>query len=316
MILLPLFVANSAHAAVDDTLEMLEDAAENPFPEDPVRLRDRRIPPIRLQLDEDVTWSDFQGTDVTTIRTKLNARVILPLSKTFIMSASTYGAVTNTLFGGRGNVIDTGRTSGDAWDELYEFSLRLQARYLLTERWGLLFASWMTSRFEQGASFRSGMKGAGALAMTYNFGDRVSVSAGLAVSSRIVGAGTSVNPIVIASWQINDVHELATSGLGVRLKSNWNKTLTTFVYGRFKGRRWRLDDREDGIVNKGTLRDRQAPIGVGIRWKFLKRWSLRGDFGLLVYRQLKTTNEDDDSINTRTSSGPGVFGGLLLAWRY
>jgi len=55
---------------------------------------------------------------------------------------------------------------------------------------------------------------------------------------------------------------------------------------------------------------------VGIRWKFLKRWSLRGDFGLLVYRQLKTTNEDDDSINTRTSSGPGVFGGLLLAWRY
>ena len=98
MIVIALLAASSAGAAVDDTLEQLEDAAENPIPRELDRLKDRRIPPIRLQLDEDVTWNEFQGTDVTTFRTKLNARVLLPFSKRYLMSLSTYGAVTNTVF--------------------------------------------------------------------------------------------------------------------------------------------------------------------------------------------------------------------------
>jgi hypothetical protein len=102
----------------------------------------------------------------------------------------------------------------------------------------------------------------------------------------------------------------------VQLQSRWNRSITTRVYAKFKGRRWRLDDRNDGVVNRGSLRDRKVPIGVGLQWKFLKGWRVRGDLGIVAYRELKTTDDDGDSFDTVTIDARGAFGSLLVQRRF
>jgi hypothetical protein len=83
---------------------------------------------------------------------------------------------------------------------------------------------------------------------------------------------------------------------------------TKKVHGKYRGIRWRLDDREDARINEVSLRDRQVPIGVGILWKFFGGRRLPGDIGILVYRQLKVTNEDKDTFGDQTDRGPGSWG--------
>ena len=104
----------------------------------------------------------------------------------------------------------------------------------------------------------------------------------------------------------------------VRHWSRWNREITTFLYGSVKGRRWRLDDRNDGPngVEKGSLRDRKVPIGVGVQWRFAKAWRLRTDMGVTVYRQLKVTDDDNDEVDSDTMKAPGVFGSLMLQARF
>jgi hypothetical protein len=85
----------------------------------------------------------------------------------------------------------------------------------------------MVSRYEDGATFQDGMKGAGAAAVTYRFGDKFNLVAGAALSSRIVGGGVRVNPFGQFSWNINERHTFSTSGLGLRLRSKWDKSITS-----------------------------------------------------------------------------------------
>ena len=306
---------HSANAEVDDTLEQVDDAVEEPLRTDKAAYAGRKFPPLRLTLKEEIEWGEFKNTDVTNFRTTATGEVRFPITKKYFAAISTHVGITNTRFSGK-TFIQTGKSSGDPWNDLHEFSLRFRSQYLINDSWGFMLASWMTSRYENGASFQDGMKGAGAAAVTYRFGDKFNVVAGLSVASRIVGGGVSVNPFGYFAWNINERHTLSTSGPGLRLRSKWNDTMTTYIYAKYKGRRWRLDDRDDGVVNRGSLRDRRVPIGVGVRWKFMEGWRLRGDFGLIAYRQMKTTNDDDDSIDTVSSDAPGVFGSLLVQRRF
>jgi hypothetical protein len=126
----------------------------------------------------------------------------------------------------------------------------------------------------------------------------------------------SVNPFGQFSWEIDERHTFSTTGIGLQLRSSWSKVITTNIYAKYTGRRWRLDDRNDGVVNRGSLRDRKVPIGIGLQWRFLEGWQLRGDLGIVAYRQLQTTDDDGDSVDTETSNAPGVYGSLLVRRRF
>ena len=278
-------------------------------------LEKRKFPPIRLQVKEDIEWGDF-GTDVTTFRTALSGEMRFPIVDNFSGMLSSQFGVTHTDFSGSGGFIDAGQRSGDPWDELYDFSLRLGTRYTINDSWGLIFAGSMTSRWEDGAAFGDGIKGGGATGVSYRYGEALSLTVGVALDSRIVGDGVKVNPFGMLSYEINDRHALRTHGLGLMLRSKWNDDLTTFAYATMRGRRWRLDDRNDGIVDKGSLRDRKVPIGVGVEWKFGDGWRLRTDLAIIAYRQLKVTDDDNDKVDTETSNAPGVMGILQLEYRF
>lgn len=55
---------------------------------------------------------------------------------------------------------------------------------------------------------------------------------------------------------------------------------------------------------------------MGLQWKFLKGWRLRGDLRIVAYRELRTTDDDGDSFDTVTSDAPGVFGSLRVQRRF
>ena len=167
-----------------------------------------------------------------------------------------------------------------------------------------------------GAEHRRWSEGSGAMGATYNLGDKFNFVAGVAVSSKVLGNGMSVNPFGQFTWKIDERHTFSTTILSAQLRSKWSKSITTNIYAKYAGRRFRLDDRNDGVVNKGSLRDRKVPIGMGLQWKFSKGWQLRGDLGVVAYRQLKTTDEDGDTVDTTTSNAPGVYGSLLLRKKF
>jgi hypothetical protein len=307
---------HSADATVDDTLEQVEDASEGPLRTDKSFTTDRRFPPIRLTAKQEIDWGDFKGTDVTTFRTTAGAEVRFPITQKYLASVSTQVGVTATDFKGDNRFIYGRTNSGDPWDELHEFALRYRSQYLVNDRWGVMLSAWMVSRYEDGAKFEDGLKGAGATGISYRYGDNITVVLGVAVSSRIVGGGTSVNPFGQLAWKIDDRHTLSTSGLGLKLRSKWNQSITTELFAKYMGRRWRLDDQDDNRVNRGSLRDRRLPIGVGVQWIFLKGWRLRSELGLIAYREFKITNQDGDSRDTVTANAPGVFGSLMLQRRF
>ena len=273
----------SANADDDDYPEQIEDATGEPLQTDMSYYVDRKHPPIRLTAKEEIEWGEFNNTDLTTFRTTATGEIQFPITKKYFAEVLPSIGITNTNFSGDGQFIDIGKSSGDPWSDLYEFSFRFRSKYLLNDRWGFVTSSWTTSRWEQRLSFDDGM---------------------------------SVNPFGQFSWKIDERHTLSTTGLGIKLRSSWNEVITTNIYAKYASRRWRLDNRKDGVVDQGSLRDRKVPIGMGLQWKFLEGWQLRVDLGIVAYRQLQTTDDDGDSVDTETSNAPGVYGSLLLRRRF
>ena len=139
-------------ASVDDTLEQIEDAASEPLRTDVPTLAERRFPPIRIRLDEEIEWGKFSGTDVTTFRSRLRAEVILPFTPRLVTALSVSGAIRVTEFsGGGGDFVESGR-NGDPWDNLNEFFIRYRGIYQISENWGVMAAAWTSSRFEDGVA--------------------------------------------------------------------------------------------------------------------------------------------------------------------
>ncbi|CAA0114166.1 Uncharacterised protein [Halioglobus japonicus] len=312
LFLVGLIPIQSFSADNDDYFEQIEDATGEPLQTNMSYYADRKLPPMRLTVREQIEWGEFDDTDVTMFRTTATGAIDIPITKKYFAEVSTTVGITNTNFSGDGQFIDTGKSSGAPWKDLYEFSLRYRSQYLINDDWGLVFAGWMVSRWEEGAGFNDGARGAGATGFSYKLGDNFNFVAGVAVSSKLIGNGVSVSPFGQFSWKIDERHTFSTSGLGLQLRTKWSDVITSNVYAKYTGRRWRLDDHNDGVVSEGSLRDRRVPIGVGLQWKFSHDWQLRGDLGVVAYRQLKTTDDDGDTVDTVTSNAPGVFGSLQV----
>lgn len=316
LIMIAFIPIQSANAAEDDYVEQLEDATGEPLQTDIDYYADRKGLPMHLTVKEEIEWGEFDNTDVTTFRTTATGQIEFPITPKYFGEVSTTVGVTTTDFSGDNQFIDTGKSSGDPWDDLYEFSARFRSKYVINEQWGLLLSTWAASRWEQGLNFDDAVKGSGAMGASYNLGDKFNFVAGVAVSSKLLSSGVNVNPFGQFTWKIDERHAFSTTILSAQLRSQWSKAITTSIYAKYAGRRFRLDDRNDGVVNKGSLRDRKVPIGMGVRWKFAKGWQLRGDLGVVAYRQLKTTDDDGDTVDTTTSNAPGVYGSLFVRKKF
>lgn len=214
----------------------------------------------------------------------------------------------------------SGFLPGDGFDDFFAWEVGLRGAYLLdesktlffdNERWGVVVQAGADAAWEDGSAMGRGVRGSGSIALGYRLGDRLELIAGLALRSRLAGGGLKLRPLVEFDWQIDDAWRLRSRGLGLELERMLTDELTVFASARLESARYRLADR-GGSVGRGMFRVRQLPAGLGFRWRISPCWRVRLMAGAVAYHQLRIEDDDRDTLESETASGPQAFVSLQL----
>jgi hypothetical protein len=84
-----------------------------------------------------------------------------------------------------------------------------------------------------------------------------------------------------------------------------NDAFKLFLRGRVESRSYRLDDRL-GPASRGTVRDRQIPVGLGFRWMVNRNLRVGVVAGVMVDHQLRVRDRSRDTIQS-ISAGPTPY---------
>jgi hypothetical protein len=269
----------------------------------------------RFRLGQDWTIDqDFSGAEVDTFTSSLRASVVAPINRSLALRlvARMEGSVFD--FHGDRRFLDTGRSSGDPFDELLENKLRLEARYQLGTSWAVFGGAQFSSRWEAGSRYDDGVEGGGFFGLGYIFADRLSVLAGMAISSRMERSGVSLSPLVQVGLKLSEDVEIQSEGTGARLVARVRPNLKIFLSGGLKSARYRLGDRS--TLEGGSLRDQRAPIVASISWKITKKWRLRGGAGAVVYQKYTVSDTRGNTVDSARSSDPAFTGSVELEFRF
>jgi hypothetical protein len=303
----------------EETSESLKQQADDPLMEDEFSALDlfkevSRLRP-RIRLGQDWTIDqDFSGAEVDTFTSGLSASVLAPVSRPLALRLLARMEGSYFDFHGNRRFLDTGRTSGDPFDELLANRLRLEARYQLGTHWALFGGGQFSSRWEAGARYDDGIEGGGFFGVGYIFADRLSVLLGMGISSRMGRSGVSLSPLVQVGLKLSDNVEIQTEGMGARIVARVHPSLKLFVSGGLKSTRYRLGDRSS--LKGGSLRDQRAPIEASLSWKITKQWRLRAGAGAVVYQKYTVSDTGGNSVDSARSNDPAFTGNLELEFRF
>lgn len=306
-----LLAGEAARAHPDDTpIEPPASLTGDPHPPEG---ETRRFPKVRWRIEQRFLLdADFGASESSYAQTRARMKVTAPLSERVLLRFDLVGGTRLYDFGGEPEVFDGAPVNEIG--PLYDTSLRLGARYRLLPRWSLFAGGVATARWEDGAQLGDGAKGGGFAAVGYaTEGERFSVGVGARVSSRIDGSGVRVGPIALLDWRVTDWLRIKTAGLGLSLQSEVSETLELLLSGRLESRRFRIEDR-GGAIGAGTLRDRQLPVGFGVRWLAHPRVKLGADVGAVVYHELQVQDDDGDELD-RVTADPAPFFGLRVDFK-
>jgi hypothetical protein len=276
----------------------------------------------RVSFESETSWmvdGDFDGADVSWATTGGEVGIPIPVSRHLGFEVELGADATFYDFDGNKGFLNSGQGSGDPFDELIDTWARAWGRYRLNDSWSLLGVGSLRSRFEDGAPFGSGFEGGGGLGGSYTYGDdRFEVLAAVGTKSRMHKSGVGIVTILRVKWKISDRFRLRADLNGGRISAQLCDTVTASLFGYLDGSRYRLADRNDGVggVGRGSLRERYAPVGVGLRWKPEKRWRVNLSLGSIVYQQLKVYDNDDDSFDSASLDGPAFYGALRVTYRF
>jgi hypothetical protein len=312
-----LFTPAPARADVDDEFTLVDEAFD-PDQQDAGVFKAPKLPEVRLRAEvRGVYDQDFGSADVSSLRSGGVLRLLWPLSRRVVLGFIAGSEVEVFDFDGNKRFLNTGRTSGDPFDNLTATQFRIGGRYVVNEDWSINVVGFVTSRFEEDASFRDGVQGGGVLAANYTFRDRLTLLFGAGIVSRLDRSGVGTIPILGFSWKINDRLVLKSEGMGLLFSADLTDKLKGSLFGGWRARRYRLDDRRDGPtgVNTGSLRDRRALVGVGLLWQISQNWSLEAKMGSVVYRQFKVADFRGDEFD-EVSGDPAFSGSLRLQFRF
>lgn len=270
----------------------------------------------RLRFLQDVTIDQrYRGAEVDAWTSALRASVVAPLGRDFAIRLVGRLQLEQFDFRGDSGFLDTGRAPADPFGSLFEHGLRIEGRYRLPGGTALLAAAQMRSGWESGASYESGLQGAGFLGIGHIFGERFSVVLGARVSSRMTRSGARVWPAAQLGWRVTDRLEIATRNLGLRVTWRFSKALGLYLEGEWRQRSYRLEDR-GGEIGRGVLQDRSLPVILGVRWRIARHWRVCAHAGANAYQRYRVRDDDGDEVDRATSRGPAFTGRLDLEYRF
>jgi hypothetical protein len=313
---LGVLVSSAAWAThADPTIEVIEEAIETPSGEEMV-FNWRSSPWVRFRLGADtIPDADFGSAEITSTRVAGTVKMLIPTSDQLAFRVVMGSGAAFYDFDGDQRFLDTGRTSGDPFDELIETVFSVGGRYLVNDSWAVLSRTFLTSRHEEDASFGSGVQGGGMVAAGYNWRDRISVIAGVGLGSRLADSGVKVSPVFRAEWQINDRFSLAIDGFEGELECKITEAFQLSAFGGVEGKRYRLENR-GGAIGKGTVRDRRQLVGLRGDWRMNSRWRVRTELGSILDQELKVEDSDGKTFDKSHSDGLAFYGSLRFEYRF
>jgi hypothetical protein len=247
---------------------------------------------IRLFAEETVNLlADFGPADVTELRTGLGLRAAAPLSDSFALRVSAAGHASFFAFDG----------------DRSELADELAGGELFTE--GRAKLAW-----EDGASFSNAVKGSGTFGVAFELEPTFEVALGVDVSSRIDEGGVRVLPAFAFRWRIRDGMRLQSQGLGLVYAVDLHEKLELQLHGSWESDRYRLDGRSPAL-GAPTLRQREVPLLVALRWSPTRHWRLTAGAGSVVYQQWRIEAEEGGD-EASVDAGPAALGWLRVEYRF
>jgi len=295
--------------------------------EDRLALDIPRIPPPGkrgyVQLDgsadtEFILGAEFSDTKVNSSYSRFAFEVGAPLSKVVAIGARVRFGVRDFHFDGDGQFIDSGRNSGEPFDELFEYSATLGTRVRLIDGLDLEITGRGISRVEKGATFGSGLEGGGSLSFLGRYQDWVVLRLGVGLRSSFDSSNVNVSPVFRLRLRLHERVWAEAGGRNGRLEFTVTDRVRIDLFGGMQGGRYRLEDRHDGPsgVGKGSLRLKQADVGLATRIKLWKRLRVLFEAGVVLTQSLEIKDEDGDSFDERENRDPAFRGRIAMKWQF
>ena len=204
------------------------------------------------------------------------------------------------------------------WDQVARLGLSVPFTYVTAGGWALSVSPTIEYAGESGAGLSDSL-GYGALAsMAKSMGPDLTLGVGFGVYERI--EDTSVFPVLIVSWRINERLRLSNpvaagpSGpagleLSYALGSGWE----VGVGGAYRSNRYRLD--EEGPFPNGVGAYRNVPVLMRIGRRFSDALSLNLYAGVSLASELRVEDAQGRGLFKEGLEPAGTFG-LSLAGRF
>jgi len=279
---------------------------------------------VRLHGEEYISvLADFGPAEASEYRSNLNLRAVAPIGESFALRFNLSGHASFFDYSGDRDQLELDLGGLNLFERLYGAQLSVAGIYRLPFEWTVLGVTPAWSLFgegrgnmnwENGASLADAAKGSGALGFGLELGENFEIGAGVSVGSRIDEGGVSVSPVFALRWKFCDRWRLQGQGSGLMLGYELTPELELQLRGGYESDRYRLHDAE-GPVENLTLRQREAPVLLALRWSPTRHWRLTGGAGSVVYQQWRV-EEDDDGVSNKVTADPSALLWLRVEYRF
>jgi len=265
-----------------------------------------------------VAGSEYGDTKVTDTYSRLSFEVGAPLSRVVAIGAQARLGVRNFHFDGDGQFIDSGKSSGEPFDDLFEYSLSLGTRIRLIEGLDMEIAGRAISRVEEGARFASGLEGGGSVSLLGRYKKWIVLRLGVSLQSKFDDSNVSVSPVFRLRVRLHERVWAETGGRNGRLEFTVNDRVRVDLFGGVEGGRYRLEDRRDGPngVGKGSIQIDRTDVGLATRVKLWKRLRILVEGGVVLTQTLEIKDSDGNDFDERETREPAFRGRVALKWRF
>jgi hypothetical protein len=181
------------------------------------------------------------------------------------------------------------------FDTIERTALKARFAQHLSREWSYLVGGTAALSFEEGADVGQSLQGVLYGAPTYALSDKLSIGAGVVVSTRLED-NALVLPLVILDWDVAEHWNLSNNGeLGLTLAYSPNERWSFSVGGHFEYRDFRLD--EHGPLPNGVGRDSRWPVAFTVMYKPTARTTLEADVGVYVAQRIEVLDANGTSIS-------------------
>jgi hypothetical protein len=261
-----------------------------------------------------VGLADFGDYKANSYQPEFRARVTAPVAKNAGIRLMGTGRVLHYDFIDGRSDLGIGSRSGGPFDDLYNWSVRLQGVYLAngnwtlfseSEQWSLMTDLFTRASWEKGASMSDSFGGGGSLAVGYRLGRTLELAAGVSLRTSPRTGNLKVAPVFEFDWRINDRWKLSSQGLGLRLQRRVGERFTLFTRARLETSSYLLDER-GAEIGDAYLRIRQVPVGLGLEWRPTKHLRVTTLGGVMAVHQLEVKDSHGQLVD-RDSAKPSPY---------